>query len=75
MRKGITPPRGISRRAALAGGAAGAAVLIGAHAEAQQTSQQGPRVWLDLDQKQLDDAYDQAKYGRVPRGGVGAVGK
>jgi arylformamidase len=62
MRKGITPPRGISRRAALAGGAAGAAVLIGAHAEAQQTSQQGPRVWLDLDQKQLDDAYDQAKY-------------
>jgi arylformamidase len=22
----------------------------------------GPRVWLDLDQKELDDAYDQSKY-------------
>src|SRR3989442_3973660 len=22
----------------------------------------GPRVWLDMDQKELDDAYDQAKY-------------
>jgi arylformamidase len=24
--------------------------------------QKGPRVWLDLDQKELDDAYDQAVY-------------
>ncbi len=22
----------------------------------------GPRVWLDMDQKELDDAYDQSKY-------------
>src|ERR1700682_1608769 len=24
--------------------------------------QKGPRVWLDMDQKELDDAYDQAVY-------------
>ena len=24
--------------------------------------QKGPRVWLDLDQQELDDAYDQSKY-------------
>ncbi|MFZ0117357.1 MAG: hypothetical protein WAL15_23620, partial [Xanthobacteraceae bacterium] len=22
----------------------------------------GPRVWLDMDQQELDDAYDQLKY-------------
>ena len=22
----------------------------------------GPRVWLDMDQQELDDAYDQSKY-------------
>ena len=22
----------------------------------------GPRVWLDMDQQELDDAYDQMKY-------------
>ncbi len=26
------------------------------------SAQDAPKVWLDLDQKQLDDAYDQAKY-------------
>ena len=25
-------------------------------------AQKGPRVWLDLDQQELDDAYDQSKY-------------
>src|SRR5262249_42979084 len=24
--------------------------------------QKGPRVWLDMDQQELDDAYDQMKY-------------
>ena len=24
--------------------------------------QKGPAVWLDLDQRELDDAYNQAKY-------------
>jgi arylformamidase len=28
----------------------------------KDTPAKGPAVWLDLDQKQLDDAYDQAKY-------------
>jgi arylformamidase len=27
-----------------------------------QKSAKGPLVWLDLDQRELDDAYDQAKY-------------
>jgi arylformamidase len=38
-----------------------ATVAAAAAASAQETTQ-GPKVWLDLDQKQLDDAYDQAKY-------------
>jgi arylformamidase len=62
MRKEMMPTHGITRRFALTGAAAGAAVAIGGQTAAQQTPQQGPRVWLDLDQKQLDDAYDQAKY-------------
>jgi arylformamidase len=58
----------ISRRAILATGAAAAALSVGT-ASAQQPAQpaqgareKGPRVWLDLDQKELDDAYDQSKY-------------
>jgi arylformamidase len=58
----------MSRRAVLATGAATAAISIGT-ASAQQQAQpaqaareKGPRVWLDLDQKELDDAYDQSKY-------------
>jgi len=62
MHKEMMPTRGISRRFALTGAAAGAAVAIGGQTAAQQTPQRGTRVWLDLDQKQLDDAYDQAKY-------------
>jgi arylformamidase len=31
-------------------------------ATAQAGRDKGPRVWLDLDQKELDDAYDQSKY-------------
>ena len=29
---------------------------------AQAARAQGPLVWLDMDQKALDDAYDQAVY-------------
>jgi arylformamidase len=41
------------------------AVMIASPALAQQTTQQtpdmkGPRVWLEMDQKELDDAYDQS---------------
>jgi arylformamidase len=51
--------RSMTRRAALAGlGAATLApTLVGGRAMAQ-----APKVWLDMDQKALDDAYDQAVY-------------
>jgi arylformamidase len=57
---------GITRREFLEAGAAGAAVVAGGTALAQPTQQapraKGPHVWLDLDQKDLDDAYDQSVY-------------
>ncbi len=53
----------LSRRTLLAGAATVAG--IGA-AVAQQPAPaprvKGPLVWLDIDQKELDDAYDQIKY-------------
>ena len=41
-----------------------AAAMVSSGAAAQQASQRvkGPRVWLDMDQKELDDAYDQSVY-------------
>jgi arylformamidase len=52
---------GMSRRTVI-----GAALAAGA-ASAEQAPQsqphvKGPRVWLDFDQQELDDAYDQSKY-------------
>jgi len=41
---------------------AGAAVLGSAASASAQPREKGPLVWLDLDQKALDDAYDQAVY-------------
>src|SRR6266849_5621939 len=56
----------MSRRALLAGAATGAVVAGAGAAFAQQPAPaprvKGPLVWLDLDQKELDDAYDQSKY-------------
>ena len=49
----------ISRRTVLGAAAAGA-LLSMAPALAQRAK--GPRVWLDLDQAELDDAYDQSVY-------------
>jgi arylformamidase len=52
------------RRSVLAGLAAGLATAPGS-ASAQQSAtppEKGPLVWLDMDQRQLDDAYDQSKY-------------
>ncbi len=50
----------------LAGIAAGVVATTASTAFAQQSpatpSAKGPAVWLDMDQKQLDDAYDQSKY-------------
>src|SRR6185503_813935 len=55
----------MSRRTFLGALAAAAAVAGPARAEdsapkAQRTK--GPRVWLDMDQAELDDAYDQSVY-------------
>jgi arylformamidase len=44
-------------------GVAGAALLASRSAAfAQQTKAKGPAVWLDMDQAELDAAYDQIKY-------------
>ena len=51
----------LSRRGVLAG----AAAMTGGTALAQSAPAaraKGPIVWLDMDQKELDDAYDQAVY-------------
>src|SRR2546427_9939384 len=43
---------------------AAAATVVSTSAAAQQAvpRPKGPRVWLDMDQKELDDAYDQSVY-------------
>jgi len=41
---------------------AAAATVVSSSAVAQQPHVKGPRVWLDMDQKELDDAYDQSVY-------------
>jgi arylformamidase len=55
----------VTRRRLIASAAAGA-VAAGGAAHAQQSPQaprqKGPLVWLDMDQKELDDAYDQLVY-------------
>src|SRR3979411_2943921 len=48
----------IDRRAVLGIGTA----LTASTVLAQQPRVQGPPVWLDLDQRELDDAYDQSVY-------------
>src|SRR5882762_8038098 len=57
--KGPSQPRRLDRRSVIAGAAA---LIAGAGAAGAQQPAKGPRVWLDMDQKELDDAYDQSKY-------------
>ncbi|HEX4554225.1 MAG TPA: alpha/beta hydrolase, partial [Xanthobacteraceae bacterium] len=53
----------LSRRTVVAGVAMMAAGSSAAKArEPDGARPKGPRVWLDMDQKELDDAYDQAVY-------------
>jgi arylformamidase len=56
----------LDRRTILAGISAGLAATGAGAALAQQAAtavpEKGPVVWLDMDQKQLDDAYNQSKY-------------
>ena len=59
------PARRVDRRALLAGIAASALANSAGNAFAQQpvsVAEKGPKIWLDMDQKELDDAYDQVKY-------------
>jgi arylformamidase len=51
----------LSRRGLLAGAAMIAAAPVSAQ-PAPAAHEKGPLVWLDMDQKALDDAYDQAVY-------------
>jgi arylformamidase len=56
----------LSRRTLLAGAAVGALAATTDTASAQRcpapARAKGPLVWLDLDQQELDDAYDQSVY-------------
>ncbi len=56
----------LTRRTLLATAAAGAAAASGSAAMAQRAPQparqKGPLIWLDMDQQDLDDAYDQLVY-------------
>lgn len=56
-----TPPS-IDRRTLLAGIAATTIADSATLASPQIATEGAPKVWLDMDQKALDDAYDQAKY-------------
>jgi len=64
------PSRGksVTRRGMLAAAATGAAAVAGAPALALDCPigppphEKGPRVWMDMDQVELDAAYDQAFY-------------
>src|SRR5262245_38309246 len=55
--------RGMNRRTLLTGVAAAGGAIVFRRARAQQpapgAAANGPPVWLGLDQKALDDAYDQ----------------
>ena len=51
-----------ARHTVLAAAPGGAAVAASGAALAQTPRTKGPRVWLDMDQKELDDAYDQSVY-------------
>src|SRR5262249_41158773 len=55
-------PTALAAAAAAAAAAGGAAVATIAAALAQAPRAKGPRVWLDLDQHELDDAHDQIVY-------------
>lgn len=59
--------RTITRRALVAGAAAGTVALANAPASAQRCPPaaprtKGPLVWMNLDQQDLDEAYDQSVY-------------
>ena len=52
----------MSRRTVIGAAAVSLAAGGGTFAQAPLVHVKGPRVWLDFDQQELDDAYDQSKY-------------
>src|SRR6185503_19802382 len=51
----------LTRRTVLKAACTVGATIVAGRALAQQTPYvKGPRVWLDMDQKEIDDAYDQS---------------
>jgi arylformamidase len=61
----MTTAENPSRRIMLAGMAAAALAAGTRRADAQQSlsaAEKAPKIWLDMDQRELDDAYDQTKY-------------
>jgi arylformamidase len=63
--KDSLPARRATRRIALTAACAVLATIVAGSAIAQQVVQQtprakGPLVWLNMDQKEIDDAYDQS---------------
>jgi arylformamidase len=53
---------GLMSRRTVIGAAAATVVPAGVAAQPAEPHVKGPRVWLDMDQKELDDAYDQTVY-------------
>jgi arylformamidase len=53
---------GLMSRRTVISAAAATVVPAGVAAQPVEPHAKGPRVWLDMDQKELDDAYDQAVY-------------
>ncbi len=51
-----------TRRTLLAAAAAAGTMMAGSALAQTAPREKGPRVWLDLDQAELDAAYDQTKY-------------
>jgi arylformamidase len=68
MREGQPKPARLTRRTLVAGAAAGTLALANEPAAAQRcpavppARARGAPVWLDLDQQDLDDAYEQSVY-------------
>jgi arylformamidase len=67
--KRTSPRTEVTRRSFLAAGLAGAALATGCAAVTQRPppgqqapTVKGPAVWLDMDQSELDAAYDQSRY-------------
>src|SRR5262245_10840022 len=69
MKARVIARKAVTRRAVLGAGVAGAVLASGVSVLAQQPAPaqsglrvKGPRVWLDMDQAELDAAYDQSAY-------------